>query len=337
MSFVNSGVQNQYADGIKIFKEESIDVPPEVKPNQGASLIQDMTTGEKTISGVGEEEGWFRLEKNSSSEERTCDAWTMVSPGMLSMSEETVIPVIDKELKTDEENFALKTRETVAGTSTNFNYLGSRPNKLAGIIVSCPNHKSQEQLFIPTETMCLVKITSPANPSGGVIPFASYPWGVVIEGQKIYGQQLMYFTLRYASGQVGLPTGSEIEHDQIISIYSAPELAQKGVYEWVAFVQFPLVGKALVIKDKGDGTGIPVSLSSGNEWIEYGVSKPLLQVGSSTFHGNIWLSGNIYVGQDVGSYYAVCRSGYGEQVKIFTANGINIGVDTAGKLVDVWG
>lgn len=336
MSFFNSGLQNQYADGIKVFREESEGVPPEAKPNQGANLSQNLTTGEKTITGVGEEEGWLRLEKNTSSTDRTCDAWTMVAPVMLNMTEETVIPVKDKTGTTDEENFSLKVRDTNAGTSTKFNYFGSRPNKMAGIVVTCPNHASQEQLFIPTETVCLVKITSPSNPSGGVIPFSSYPWGVIIEGQKLYGNQTMYFTLRYASGKTGIPNGSEIETNQVISIYSAPELSKKGVYEWVAFVQFPLAGEALVIKDNGDGTGIPVSLSLGNEWTEYGVTKPLLQVGSSYFHGEVWLSGNLYIGRDVGTYYAVSRAGYGAQIKTFTANGVSIGVDTAGHIVDAW-
>lgn len=149
-------IKDLISNGLKIFRDHSIKVngsplDPKYKPNQGAKVVQDTTTGEYHIYNQGEEEGWFYNEKYSSSS-RVNGCWTTATPAVYNTISKTFTLIKDKAL-TKDTDFEIKTEQNTAGdTHSKARIVASTDEEIYGLLVCCPNHASQELLFLPVQT-----------------------------------------------------------------------------------------------------------------------------------------------------------------------------------------
>ncbi len=131
--------------GIKIFRDRTV-IKPEYKANQGVSTVQDANTGEYTMTKQGEEEGWLYT-ANKSGSTRTMGSWSMATPAIL--QDNVVRPMLNKAMDADM-NYEEKTLSTTSGdSSSTVRVAESTDDKVTGILVSCLNHESEEQIFFP--------------------------------------------------------------------------------------------------------------------------------------------------------------------------------------------
>lgn len=138
--------------GFKIFRESTASVPPEYKANQGYEVTdQSTTTGAYTTTNGGDEQGWLYCEKAGT---RAMGSWMMACPAIYTPSSGTVRPMKDKTQAVDTD-YATKSLSSAAGDSFSTVRLASITGggaSIPGIVVACPNHSSQEQIFIPMAT-----------------------------------------------------------------------------------------------------------------------------------------------------------------------------------------
>lgn len=136
----------------KIFRESTASVPPEYKANQGFEVTdQSVTTAAYTTTNGGDEQGWLYLNKGGT---RPMGSWMMACPAIYTPSTGLVRPMKDKSQAVDTD-YATKSLSSVAGDSSSVVRLASITGggaNVPGIIVACPNHQAQEQIFIPMAT-----------------------------------------------------------------------------------------------------------------------------------------------------------------------------------------
>lgn len=337
-------LQDFFSRPIRFFREKTAGVLPEYKGNYGVEITnQSSTTGDYTLAKQGDEQGWAYNEGTS---QRGFGSWAQTTPAIWNKTDATIKPAKDKTLAVDND-YESKTPILSAGDSANQVRI-AKPSYdktvIPGIISSCLNHESQEQIFIPIdENTLLSQITSPADSTtGGVQP---YSWSGDGTPCVIKCKNLADITasppdilvlLKY-HGKSGYPTPSMVQNNQLLAIHYAGALTGVNGVGWVAFVseETTTSSAALAIKDLGTGSGIPVAMSSG-AWVEYGTAKSLIYSGGSSFHGSPFRAGNIYVGLDVTSGYLVSRVGYGDEAKTFSVyisgTTYTLSIDAAGKV-----
>lgn len=141
--------------GFKIFREKTSGVAPERKANQGFEVTdQSVVNGDYSVTNGGEEEGWLFLNKGSG---RNIGSWVQACPAVYDSSAGTVLPMKNKTQTTDSD-YATKTTSSSAGDSSSAVHIATVDgSKIPGIIVTCPNHSAQEQVFFPIATEVTIR------------------------------------------------------------------------------------------------------------------------------------------------------------------------------------
>lgn len=328
---------------IRFFREKTAGILAENKGNYGVEITdQSTTTGEYTIASTGDEQGWAFSQGTS---QRGFGSWSQASPAIWNKTDATIKPAKDKTLAIDND-YEAKTPVLSAGDSAD-NIRIAKPSYdktvVPGVVTSCLNHASQEQIFIPIdENTLLSQITSPADSStGGVQPYSWSGNGTpcIIQCKNLADLSSsppnILVLLKY-HGKSGYPTPDMVQYNQLLAIHYAGLASGVNGVNWVAFIsEETSTSSALAIKDLGQGTGIPVSIVN-SVWVEYGDAKQLILSGGTSFHGSPFRAGNIYVGLDTGDGYLVARFGYGDEAKTFSlyisGTTYTLSVDASGKV-----
>lgn len=138
--------------GFKIFRESTAGVAPERKANQGFEVTdQSLTDGAYTTTNGGDEQGWVYLNKAGT---RNLGSWVQACPAIYDMNTSTVRPMKNKTQATDTD-YATKSLSSSAGNSSSsvrVAAIDSTGKLVPGLIVACPNHEAQEQVFFPIAT-----------------------------------------------------------------------------------------------------------------------------------------------------------------------------------------
>jgi len=102
------------------------------------------------IQSGGDEQGWLYLNKGGT---RSMGSWVEACPAIYDSSAGTIRPMKDKTQAVDTD-YATKSLSSSAGNSSSTVRLASivTSNLIPGVILTCPNHAAQEQIFIPMAT-----------------------------------------------------------------------------------------------------------------------------------------------------------------------------------------
>jgi len=145
--------------GFKVYRESTADVENDRKATQQGVKVtdQDDDTGGYTEANPGDEQGWGYTEPATEAR-HGLGSYSQAIPAILKLSDGKVYPLNDKVLTIDAD-YAGKTQSSTASDDpSKVRVAEDTSDGITGIIVTCLNHESEEQIFFPAPSEKLAMV-----------------------------------------------------------------------------------------------------------------------------------------------------------------------------------
>jgi len=143
-------LQSLWSKSWKVFREKtpSLTSRPKFKGTGCGVEVSGQTTSGLTCVSRGDEQGWHYTNGTTN---RGFGSWAQAVPAKWNKTSGNIAVMLDKTQAPDT-NYTLKQETTSAGDSSNLVRVATVEedgNVVPGLIVTCLNHGSQEQVFFP--------------------------------------------------------------------------------------------------------------------------------------------------------------------------------------------
>lgn len=144
-------IQDNANNGIKIFRDKTPSVDCDKKASQQGVEVTDQsdTDARYMLANGGDEQGWLFTGPRTSSQRQDMGSWSQVVPAILRDSDSRIVPMLDKTQAVDT-NYTAKDQSSSAGDSAVYVRVATTDGTgTPGLLATCLNHESQEQVFFP--------------------------------------------------------------------------------------------------------------------------------------------------------------------------------------------